>query len=662
MSRFSFLVLLLLALVASSAVAQSSRSPLLMEGKETLYQRVLAKPNARLSAEAGGRASRAVVPFTVYYVYARQSIDGTAWAEVGLDRHGAVAGWLPASRTMDWNQGLTVAFRDPAGNDRSLLFRSREELGALARTQDLDTYGALYEAAEAGTSTPDSPVVAIQPSGYVDILEDFYLVPIRDYADVYLGAERARMLQVSSVPLDPEGLADPSRTWPAPPTAAQSRYRSGIVFVIDATLSMDPYIARTREAVRRVYDSLADADLVGGVSFGLVAFRDDPSAADGLEYRTRIFADLEDGRDAASFFSRVDALSAADISSQDFTEDAYAGVKAAIEGIDWSGHDARYVVLVTDASARAGGHPLSGTGLSAEGIRQLAQDDGIALSVLHLLTDEGVDDHMVAEFQYRELSRFPGIGELYYGVPTGDVTRFGRALDALAGQITEQVRVASGGPSASQDADASASRVDATEDAELAALQERVDRLGYALRMRYLQAQDGDGVPEVFDAWLLDRSFRDPSRPTLDVRVLLTRDQLSDLHEVMDQVLDTAEQGLLSPRNFLNDLQSLAATIARDPERLGASTRAGGASGNLADLGFMREYIEGLPYTAEIMDVTLDDWQDWSAQRQIEFVQRLDEKATYYEALHDNTDLWISLDGGPVDGDSVFPVPLDMLP
>jgi hypothetical protein len=204
--------------------------------------------------------------------------------------------------------------------------------------------------------------------------------------------------------------------------------------------------------------------------------------------------------------------------------------------------------------------------------------------------------------------------------------------------------------------------VDATQDEELAALQERVARLGYALRMRYLQARDGEGVPEVFDAWLLDREFRDPTRPTLDVRVLLTRDQLSDLHEVMEQVLETAELGLLSPRNFLNDLQSLAATIARDPERLGSSTRAAGAGGNLADLGFMREYIEGLPYTAEIMDVTLDDWQDWSAQRQIEFVQRLDEKASYYEALHDNTDLWISLDGGPVDGDSVFPVPLDMLP
>ena len=72
-----------------------------------------------------------------------------------------------------------------------------------------------------------------------------------------------------------------------------------------------------------------------------------------------------------------------------------------------------------------------------------------------------------------------------------------------------------------------------------------------------------------FDAWLLDRDFRDPSRSTLDVRVLLSRDQLSDLSDVLTQVLGAAEDGLLSPQNFLSELKSLAATATRDPERRG---------------------------------------------------------------------------------------------
>jgi hypothetical protein len=145
--------------------------------------------------------------------------------------------------------------------------------------------------------------------------------------------------------------------------------------------------------------------------------------------------------------------------------------------------------------------------------------------------------------------------------------------------------------------------------------------------------------------------------------VLLTRDQLSDLNDVLTQVLDTAEEGLLSPQNFLNELKSLAATVSRDPGQLGATTATTAGQGNsLADLGFMREYIEDLPYTGEVMQLSLDDWQSWSTKEQVAFLHRLEEKVSYYRALHDHTDLWVSLDGGAVSGDSVFPVPLELLP
>jgi hypothetical protein len=166
----------------------------------------------------------------------------------------------------------------------------------------------------------------------------------------------------------------------------------------------------------------------------------------------------------------------------------------------------------------------------------------------------------------------------------------------------------------------------------------------------------------VFDAWLLDRDFNDPERATLDIRVLLTRDQLSDLHDVLKRVLATAEEGLLSPQNFLNELKSLAASVSRDPERIAAATATAGGGQSLADLGFMREYIEDLPYRGEVMKLSLEDWETWPASEQIAFLTRLEQKISYYRSLHDHTDLWVSLDGGPIDGDSVFPVPLELLP
>ena len=185
-------------------------------------------------------------------------------------------------------------------------------------------------------------------------------------------------------------------------------------------------------------------------------------------------------------------------------------------------------------------------------------------------------------------------------------------------------------------------------------------KLGNALRMRYIQRESGQPLPAVFDAWMVDRDFINPERSAVDVRVLLTRDQLSDLKNVMQQVLELAEEGVLSPQNFIDDLQSLAATVSRDPSSVGGSTS--GAGTNLADMGYMREYIEDLPYTGEVMNLTLEAWEEWSAKVQIEFMHRLESKINYYQALHDHTDLWVTPGGGPVNGNSVFPVALDLLP
>lgn len=650
----------------TAGTAHANETPLLQPGKTALYQRVLSIPGAHLHAEPAGAQGEQITPFTAFYVYARRSIGQTQWLRIGTDRHGGETGWLPADQAIDWAQGLTVAFREAVDRDRALLFGDAESVRDLARSRDMDRYASLYRAAAAGEIKDGSPVVAIQPPGRLDIRENFYLVPILSHQDIYLGSEQARLLKVSSVPLESEKPVPPAAApaqrrlaEPAQSEPSDNGYRAGLVFAIDATVSMDPYIERTRGAVMKIYDALGDAGLLGNVNFGLVAFRDSLAAVPELEFLTRTYVDLEQGRNPGTFLGQVNDLQAARVSSRDFIEDAYAGVRQALEDIDWDGHAARYLVLVTDAGPRLPGDPLSSTGLDTAELRQLARQKGVAIFVLHLLTEANRADHASAAAQYRELARFPGVGSLYYAVPTGDVQEFGQVLDTLAGQITMQVQMAA----ASQPLPPQPVEPEPSANPQLAELQSKVAKLGYALRMRYLQRTEGGKVPTVFNAWLLDRDFRDPEQRTLDVQVLLTRDQLSDLHDILRGVLQTAEEGLLSPQNFLNELKSLAATIARDPDQLGRTTATTAGEGNsLADLGFMREYIEDLPYTAEVMDLSLEDWETWPARRQIEFLHRLEEKISYYRALHDHTDLWISLDGGPVDGDSVFPVALEMLP
>jgi hypothetical protein len=640
----TLMMVLLLALGGSLAAADK---PLLMEGKKTLFQRVLSVPDARLyEAPEDAATSSAVIPFSVLYVYEKEG----DWIKVGYNSFGQTAGWVKGDKAIDWNQALTLSFKDSQDMQRVMMFNSKDDLERLVSDYDKAGYQTLYESAVSGAIAKDSPVVAIQPEAHLEIRDNFYLVPIKQHEDVYLGNEQARLLKIASVPLDDSA---PKSELAAIGSSSRS-YRSGIHFVIDSTQSMGPYIDRTREAVEKVYSAIENQGLTSHVGFGLTAFRDNIDQRPELEYLTRRYVSLQEGSDAKQFLDSVNSLSPAGISSRDFREDAYAGVKSAIEDTDWDKFDARYVVLITDASPRESRDSLGATRLSAQALRQFAFDRGISIWVLHLRTPAASADHAKAESVYKELSYFPGIGDFYYGVRLGEVDEFGNVLEVLANQITQQVLATTNGvpplPVPGQD----------SAQTELAQLQDRVAKLGNALRMRYLQKESGQPPPAIFDAWMVDRDFFNPERSAVDVRVLLTRDQLSDLKNVMQQVLELAEEGVLSPQNFIDDLKSLAATVSRDPSSVAGATSGAGA--NLADMGYMREYIEDLPYTGEVMDLTLETWEEWSAKGQIEFMYRLEGKINYYQALHDHTDLWVTPGGGPVNGNSVFPVALDLLP
>jgi len=639
----SIIVLAGLALFGN-AWGQVTR-PLLQEGKTALYQRVIAIPGATANSVLGGAPATAVQisPFSTFYVYQRRGNENGEWLQLGTDSTGTVIGWLPAEQAVDWYQTLTVAFRDSAGQSRVPLFGDRGSLKTLIDSGDAAAFTRLREQAEQGISG-DSPVVAIQPEGYLDIRKDFYLVPILDHEDVLVGGQQARLLHVATVPLqDSQAVVD--------------TYRTGIVFVIDTTISMGPYIEKTRDIMRRVYQSIEDAQLSDMVSYGLVAYRDNITVAPQLGFVTQTYASLADGTSGTEFLTRIGAVKPATVSSDGFNEDAYAGISEAINTIDWSGYYAKYIILISDAGPRVEDDPLSATGLGAASLRNSAHDNDIAIGVFHLRTTAGAANHAFAEEQYRELSAISGIGDFYYPVETGDVTGFETALSSMTEQLTAQVREAATGRPPTSVATATGTST------ELDEFQNKVARLGYALRMRYLQEESlaGQRVPALFNAWMVDRDLAAPAERAVDVRVLLTRDQLSDLHEVLREVLITAEEGTLAPDDFLDELKSLAASISRDPATAKKSTRAVGGQ-SLADMGYMREYLEGLPYKSEVMNLDLSIWQQWPAQRQFEFINQLDGKVAYYRSLHDNVDLWVPLDDGEVDGDSVYPLLLEALP
>src|SRR5690606_17363471 len=117
-----------------------------------LFQRVIAVPGAVLLDAPGAARAEAqpVTPFTVFYVYGRDTSDGRDYVQVGLDSAGGIDGWLPSEQAIDWRQTLTVGFKDPAQQPRVLLFDDRDALRQIVDASDAERYETLRQQAIAG--------------------------------------------------------------------------------------------------------------------------------------------------------------------------------------------------------------------------------------------------------------------------------------------------------------------------------------------------------------------------------------------------------------------------------------------------------------------------------------------------------------------------------
>lgn len=641
----------LLALSLSPAL-QAADKPLLQDGKKTLFQRVLTTPGCKLSDAAGAASGAAQPTFSRFYVYERAQADAHEWLRVGPDTQGKSIGWLPADCTVDWKMQLTLAFTNPANRDRLMFFKERNQLEGILNAPDPVSHVAplrakLKHGAEA------AGVLAEEPEYFVDLQKNFYLLPVLSGEEVMTEEGfRTRILNVASVSKADSAAA----ATPAPSQAAANQqlkaFSAAVVFVIDSTISMDPYIDRTREAIKRVYTQIEKENLGKQVKFGLVAYRSSTKAVPGLEYVSKMYADPNTVKDGADFMAKVADLKQAKVSSSEFNEDAFAGVMSAVDQIDWSAFGARYVVLITDAGAIDGGDKLSSTGLGAEQVKIEASNPGVALYTLHLKTPSGSKNHSSAEAQYRTLSNYPGTNtSLYYPVNAGDVEAFGRKVDGLAAAITQQVRAAYMGE------DAIGSATNAKADPTEKKMLEDAALIGHAMQLAYLGKANGTQVPPVFQAWISDRDLIKQNVPTTDVRVLLTKAQLSDLSEVLKQILDAANEGMISPDEMFTRLRSVAATMGADPNQLkqGSTTR-------VADLGVLGEYLQDLPYQSEVLNLDEETWKGWDGLAQEKFIRSLSSKLRHYQRYNADVDRWVALAPGSDSRDNVYPVPLEMMP
>jgi len=260
-------------------------------------------------------------------------------------------------------------------------------------------------------------------------------------------------------------------------------------------------------------------------------------------------------------------------------------------------------------------------------------------------------------------------------VEAGDPARFETDMKKLASDLVAQVKAPEKLLAAQRARDAGPAAVGASTTAAPSAAapttaakpvaaasppgaSDPVDQLGKAMVLAYLGREQATAAPPMYEAWATREDLRNADVKALEVRVLLTKNQLSDLQETLRRYIEAGVAGQLAPNDFFNQLRSAAVAMRRDPARMGQ-----GAAKNLVQTGLLAEYMDGLPpYRSQIMQLDEDGWVNMGVGEQQELLDELQSKIAAYQRFHDDADRWVKLNEAAPDGERVYPIPIDALP
>ncbi|MBD5538849.1 MAG: VWA domain-containing protein [Desulfovibrio sp.] len=666
-SRFRALLFLLLLATAFSFMAApcGAAQPLLQEGKKSVFQRVVTHPGAKLYAgpEAGAATVREQVPtFTALYIYDRQGDRLQVGA--GSDK---ADGWIDRALVTEWPQAITMVLTDRTGRDPVLFFRNHEGLERACRAEDLKGLLAGYrqELASGKDLPADYPVIATEPAATAVAEKNFYLLPVLSIDDQFYGQHGPRLIEVASI--DPgigAGANGEGAGGTKPGAADGADFRTGFAFVIDTTISMKPYIDETLRLVQGLYDELEKSPYADKMAFAVVAFRSSTKRTPGLGYTAKIICDFTSVKDRKRLEEALKQVDEATVSSHGINEDAFAGVKAAVDGLSWQDYGSRVMLMITDAGPLGAGDPDSATGFSPEALADYLKSNRIYLTALHVKNPRTAQNQPYAAEAYRTLTRQSDNQASYIPIDAATPAKgakafesaarvlaqsYGKVLAATAeGKLLAPSRIS--GPKAAPSPEDEARRI--------------AESTGYAMQLQFFGNRRGATAPQVVDAWIADADLaklaaNPGDAPVLAVEpaVLLTKGQLSNLYKQLKLLLAGSEKAFLNgDADLFGQILSAAAQMSRDPNQFSLHPDR-----NLAENGLLDEVLADLPYKSVIGSMTRKDWEDMSTGQRDAFVRRIKGLLARYEAYDKDATHWESF-GATNPNDRVYRVPLSMLP
>ena len=615
-------------------------------GPNGLPMQVLAKPGAEMFYDrAGGKASCQPTNFERLFVFDQDP----ASEKIQVGRTNLQAdGWIPKKDTMDWPHSIVVNFRDQQNRHPVLFFRDQDDLRKLVGSDKREDaakqyYQEIDEHIRQGQVLPANfPVISIEPSHDG---QQLIILPALAAEFIQINGVETRLLKVAAAG-ERRGGSDfrsdgyikmlrELRQAAAARELSLKRIDMDIVFVVDTTGSMQPWVDGVFEAMRRIVQT-AGTNGTELVRFGLWGYQDDDTMK-GIQYRTRNFTPaLATAKEFAGVISKVRVNKMTD---DDYPEDVFAGVMDAIANTAWRSKN-RVLVLIGDAPGHTTKREGGRKDIDTPAVRQIAIDAGVQIATLSIKDNSNpayAQYHPMLEQQFKKLGENPGgRGPAYLSVNDKGVQIFQGMIEQLIGTLVDQP-TALGKPLVEAPLDAGGIARGMLDSARARVVAQTLNASGESV------------MPNDITGWVFERDLIDPAIPALEAKLLVTRQELNHLVGLAEDLVEKLDNARILGTDFYS--QMLEAVT-------GAAT--GGRSDTLKQ--DLPAFLKGLPYRSGIMDRSAEWFRALDAEGQKEFVSSIRSKLTYYREVNETPARWRSLSANASANLQVAEIPLNQLP
>lgn len=626
--------------------------------------RLLIKPQSNMyieQDEISAQVHSNIPAFSVLYAYEQVDVayddanfTATGWFKAGFRMDGS-EGYVRAEDVVPWKQALAVAFTNPGPSERKpvLMFASGEALDTTI-TDIVDgntTAEDIYTAVGAG-SAPEG-IVSREGTGWVDINENFYLMPILDYVDLDWVDEGLLGLQVAA--LTNQGRADQVDACDINAADASQCFANqmgggvdsialDLVFVIDTTLSMQPSIDAVTEAIREAAQALAQKlPNQDALKFGIVGYRDSPDAGEstgeggsfGLEYTAKSFTPALMTTDEFRDLMDSGEIRASDVGSGDWEEEVFAGVREGIMS-NWSPSSARVIILIGDASSHPIEHPKNRDALSEVSIKELADQNQVYIASIYV----GDEDLNLARPQFERMS-------------AGDENSvaFAIAQDTGEGGLSTSLQTALQGIIDT----ISSGRFGSVTTAAIDPDDSTAQALMGAVRAAFVDYIGTDANPPAnITAWAMDRDPTDFAKRAFDVKIMIQNGELQELISLLKATQEKFIGGGSSSMSFLGGLTGAGTTVSYD---LGIDNAQA-----ISESPLTPKWIRALPYKSLVLTMSPEEFTQMPPDERTQFEQRLTNLISLYDDLLNRPQDWVALNDNSNAEDKVYMLDLANLP